>query len=82
MWLSGRVLTHLARTWVWLQSLPPHENIHPTTLITILFTTEISLKGQMPLWVEDLRRGLGEVHDTYLAQQFIFLGVKDSVLLL
>lgn len=64
MWLSGRVLTHLARTWVWLPFLPPHENINPTTLMTILFTTEISLKGQMAPWVEALRRGLGEVHDT------------------
>lgn len=64
MWLSDRVLTHLARTWVWLPSLPPHENINPSTLITILFITEISLKGQMAPWVEALRGGLGEVHDT------------------
>lgn len=64
MWLRGREPIHLARTGVWLPSLPPHENINPTILITILFTTEISLKGQMAPWVEDLLRGLSEVHDT------------------
>lgn len=64
MCLSNREPTHLAHTGVWLPSLPPHENINPTILITILFTTVISLKGQMALWIEDLLRGLSEVHDT------------------